>query len=1061
MKNKGNMNFNTFRMILSGVFLLFFALTGVSDANTFTTVERLKSEPDIDGVIDSDPAWQNIPWNKGAFYMLNTDNAADLQTRFKAGYTAKGLYLAVQCDEPQPGNMLAAKGDMESVWADDSLEVWLSAGKADKMQLVTNSTGARHNAGIDMLLNWPVATFIGEKSWNVEMFIPYETVKQIPDGSWQLGVCRNIQTLKIKPYFSVWRLSPPAKAYSDLLPLSFSGSLSDQEKGAVLDLIRRQQQEALKDKYSMAVVSPGKGIELLKKGLNNELLLMAQGSGLMPRISPDGGTLYYNSTSGGAPGVWKLGIADRKTTRICDGSQAACSADGKSIVFQRNGRIISRSLDHGAEKIISPETWTNCAFPEYLPDNRVIFTVPGNPDKMYLASGEKTPELLLSGEIGGTARCSPDGRLITYQNGPHLWLYDIAAHSARQLTAINGIQCCPSWTKDSKNVIFCQLFDQFHSIGDVYVQDIAGKNLERICQNVDAFPDFSGVWQFSKNAVALTAPPVIKVSCADETAASGTDIPADAKEIVLDGGGAALSISCADNQIEWLFKDSSGKIYPLQIVPLTLKGLPFAGINTVKLAKDSNNRIVCRIELAGAESASVAIVLDAGLPVLKISTNDAVGRVDLRHELKMVAGSDRYAWDLLYLPSDISRYPAAAASSALMIMFPEPSNYLFMVTAPESEILLLQGRQQTDFGGLSVAPGKNKREFYLMGMCGINIRGGINAGETGTAVNSMPPAAQCGTSMCPPLSFVSASLLSGKTMTMKCSVPAALQWRYIVADKQGNDYSGMFMSNAAANGFEFKIPVLPVMQGVASAIYYPYDRVKLTPVQTVTPADLIMNAAGMKNTELLFDIRGIREVRKATPECMFKDYRIIINWYKYTYITQPCAAETACRMADDLSAIFNGVLNRNAEYQNFFAELKKQADKLPQTEFAAQVNDMVKSSEKFNAGADSVKKFNDSIVKFKAAAEKLNVKDATKEITDTANLLFQKEISNIQQYRLLARQVRMLFGRLVTVSPENKASYEKIRDDCRKLLLYPVYHENMNNDENIINPELADYEATK
>ncbi len=1053
------MNFTTLRMMLSGVILVLSALTGLSDANTVTTVGRLKCEPDIDGVIDSDPAWRNIPWNKGAFYILNTDKAADLQTRFKIGYTAKGLYLAVQCDEPQPGNMLAAKSDMESVWADDSLEVWLSAGKADKMQLVTNSTGARNNAGIDMLLNWPVATFIGEKSWNVEMFIPYETVKQIPDGSWQLGVCRNIQTLKNKPYYTAWRLLPPAKSYSDLLPLSFSGSLSGQE----LDLIRKQQQEALKNKYSLVVVLPGKGVELLKKGFNNDLLIMAQGCGLMPRISADGNTLYFNSTSGGAPGVWKLGIADRKTARICDGSQAACSADGKLIVFQRAGRIISRSLDNGAEKIISPEAWTNCAFPEFLPDGRVIFIVSGNPDKMYLASGDTMPELLLSGEIG-CARCSPDGRLIAYQNGPHLRLYDIAARSSRPLTSINGIQRCPSWTRDSKNVVFCQLFDQFNSVGDVYVQDIAGKNIERIAQNVDAFPDFNGGgWEFSKKAVALPVPQVIKVSSADKPAASGTDIPADAKEIVLDSGSATLSVSSANNQIQWTLKGGSGKIGPMQIAPLDLKGLPFSGINSVKLEKDGNNRIVCRVELSGAEHGSVIIVMEAGLPVLKISSNDAVGSVDLRHELKMVAGCDRYAWDMLYLPRDIVKYPAVAAYSPLMVLFPDNENCLFMVMAPDRDVRLLQGKETADFGGVSVAAGKTGGDLFLFGLTGAKLWGNIVIGEVNAAANSAgaTPAAQCGTSMCPPLPVLSASLLSGKTMTLKCAIPAALQWRYIVADKQGNDYSGMFTSNAAAGSFEFKIPELPAVQGGAPAFYYPYDRLKLTPVQDFTPMDLIINAVGLKRTAELFDIRGIREVRVAKPECMYKDYRIILNWYKYTFITQPCAADTACRLADDLSAIFSGVLNRNAEYQKFFAGLKTQTDKLPRTELAVRILDIVKASEKLNAAADCGKKFNDSLEKFKAAAKKLNARDATKEFADAASRLFQQEINNVRQYRLLVRQVRMLYGRLAAVFPENKVSYEKIRDDCRRLLLNPVYHENMNNDENIINPELADYEATK
>ncbi|MHB9138679.1 MAG: hypothetical protein ACYC4Q_04660 [Victivallaceae bacterium] len=1021
-----------------------------SAKNAVMAAERLQAEPDIDGVIESDPAWKNIPWNEGAFYILNTEKKADLQTRFKIGYTAKGIYLAIQCDEPQSGNMLAVKNDMESVWSDDSLEIWLSVGNTDKMQLVLNSTGARNNAGCDILLDWPVATFIGENFWNAEMFIPYETIKQIPESNWQLGVCRNIQTLKTKPCFTTWRLSLPARAYADLSPVDFRGSLSEQEKKAAWALIQKKKLETLKKVYSLAAVSPGKGLELQRKGIVPNLLVMAHGSGIMPRISPDGSSVYFNSTSGGRNGIWKVDISDKKTVRICDGSQAACSADGKSVVFQRDGRIISRSLKEGIEKNVSPEAWTNCASPDYLPDGRVIFIVAGKPDKMYLASVGKQPELLFSGELGSAARCSPDGRMIAYQAGPHIWLYEIASRSSRQLTSINGIQCYPSWTKDSQNVIFCQLFDQFNSVGDVYVQDIAGKNIERIAQNVDAFHDFNGEWKFSKNAVAL---PVI----------STIRRVTDAKETTLDGGGATLTVSAASNKILWTLKDGKGKQNPLQIVPLNSKGAPFSAISSIKVTGQDNNRAVCRVELSGTEPGAIIIAIESGLPVVKINFDGAANRVELRHELSMVAGCDRYAWDMLYLPQAAAKYPAMTAYSPLMVLFPENRNCLFMLMAPEKDVWLLQGKTPADFGGISVAADKNNGDLFLFGLSGENLWGTVGGGEVNveTSNSGAVSAAQCGTSMCPPFSAMTASLLSGKTITMQCSIPAALQWRYVIADKHGNDYSGMFTANAATNNFKFKIPALPVMQRVAAAYYYPYDRVKLTPMQNSTPMDLIINTVGLKQAAELFDIRGVREVKPAKPECMYKDYRIILNWYKYAFITQICAADTACRLADDLTDMFNGVINRNIEYQKFFAELKPQADKLPQTELADQINDIIKASEKLNAGTDNVKKFNDAVAKFKAAAKKLNARDAKDEFSATACQLFQQEISNMQQYRLFARQVRMVFGRLAALYPDNKASYEKIRDDCRKLLLYPVYHENMNNDENIINPEIADYETTK
>ncbi|MCF6174304.1 MAG: hypothetical protein L3J71_00910 [Victivallaceae bacterium] len=1067
--------------LLLGIFLLLSIMPQVNaKTNETIVVKRLKTAPELDGIIDEDMAWKNIQWNKGLFYILKSSTPSALQTKFKLGYNAAGIYLAVQCLEPQIGNMLAEKSDMEKIWQDDSVEIWLNVGKSKTMHLVFNSVGAMNNLGSEELLDWSVAVFLSEKKWTAEIFIPYEMIKKIPGNNWKLGICRNIQTLKSKPYYTAWRLHPPAINYSDLFPMQFSSKLSKAEQTQSLNDIRKKSEE-LKDIYSLAVVYPGKGLTLLTGRDHTSLLARIHGNWIMPQLTPSGDTIYFNSKSGKQDGVWKINPADKKMSRICNGSQVACSNDAKSIVFQRHGQIISRVLNTGKETIISPESWMNCAYPSFMADGRIIFITTGKVDKVYLARAGEKPQLLFSGELNSAPRCSPDGNIIAYQNGAHLWLYDITLGKARQLTRINGIQRHPSWTDDSKKVIFSQTFDQFSSVGDIYIQDIIGKNIKRICQDVDGAPGFSGNWTFNKNTIALPAAPSLRWITSNKPIALPvyiSNLPLNKfqpinvtkstklKELAIDCGNTLLVVSTTHNKILWVLKTPVGKLQKIQLLPRLSAGRSATKITAIKVARKGTDQITCKIKvtMANKQRGEIILTATAGRPVLKIITAGAVRQVELKHKLKMVIGTDRYAWDLQYLPKNITKYPVTTAYSPLMMLFPESEDYLFMLLRSKQTVQLLKSKQTDKFSGISVKNAKRYRHFYLLGLIGRQLWGKLKfdgTGVTNTATNS-DIGGQCGTSMCRPSSTALKKMLSGEYLKLSCSVPAALQWRYSIAEQQGNNYSGMFNSNAASSNLKFKIPILTAsVKNISSAFYYPYDRVKLTPLQQLTPMDLIINAIGLSNTAKLLDLHGLRQVRVDNPKCFYKDYRIILNWYKWTYITQTSAADTACRMADNLSEMFNMILTRNMAYQQFWAELKQKTAKSSKPKLTRQLNYIIKAAVPLRAESKNSVKFNKLVKKFKSAAKKFKARQAKKQFATDIRKLFEQEINNLQQYRLLVRQIRMISGRQIALSPAQQADYEQIRNSCRKLLLSPVYHENKNSDENIINQEIANYDKTK
>ena len=71
----------------------------------------------------------------------------------------------------------------------------------------------------------------------------------------------------------------------------------------------------------------------------------------VPFWSPDGATIYYSSRSSGAIALWAVGASGGTPRLVMEKASAAgLHPDGKTLVFERDGRIWASSLQGGAPK---------------------------------------------------------------------------------------------------------------------------------------------------------------------------------------------------------------------------------------------------------------------------------------------------------------------------------------------------------------------------------------------------------------------------------------------------------------------------------------------------------------------------------------------------------------------------------------------------------------------------------------------------------------------------------------------------------------------------------------
>jgi len=427
----------------------------------------LDEAPALDGQVEGDPAWRGVE-AAGGYRSLNSDQPSAKQTRFRLGYTAEALFVAVTCDEPLPDLVLSFMADGEQLWNEDSVEVFLSPDREEELQFVVNAIGSR--ASPRTLRKWEAATDAGESSWSVEVKLPWEVIGAFPEGgaAWGLNVGRNILTGGVKEH-STWALLEEGfhepEHFGDL---SFE-ALAPEARGEFEAVIQR----AALGQFALLYVRPRKGV-FVQNEADEKRVVYNQGPYIAPRLSPDGKWVLYNATETplksqphvgphspqskiqnpkSEMGVWLVDRKEERKRRICDGGQAVWSPDGARILFQREGRLIERELESGDERVVSGEGAPPLAWPSYGPDAAIVCTDQAG-EHLYLLTGAGELKELAKGDIGSGPRCSPDGSRLAYQNGAHVHVMELVSGEARQFTREPGVQARPLWSRDGTSLCY-------------------------------------------------------------------------------------------------------------------------------------------------------------------------------------------------------------------------------------------------------------------------------------------------------------------------------------------------------------------------------------------------------------------------------------------------------------------------------------------------------------------------------------------------------------------------------------------------------------------------------
>ncbi|MGA2496837.1 MAG: hypothetical protein ABSH20_03805 [Tepidisphaeraceae bacterium] len=179
-----------------------------------------------------------------------------------------------------------------------------------------------------------------------------------------------------------------------------------------------------------------------------------------PAFSPDGSRILFTSTRGGAAGLWRMARDGSDARRVCDGDQGGWSPDGRQIVFRRGGKLFTRDLAAGKDKLISPDGWEKCSGPSWSPDGASIAFAhlsAENANAVYLlpAAGG-TPTKVYDKQGACQPRWAPGGKSIVYETETHLCTINPDGTKNRLITYYGGVQRFARFSPDGARLVFCQ-----------------------------------------------------------------------------------------------------------------------------------------------------------------------------------------------------------------------------------------------------------------------------------------------------------------------------------------------------------------------------------------------------------------------------------------------------------------------------------------------------------------------------------------------------------------------------------------------------------------------------
>jgi len=891
------------------------------------TCPILAQAPELDGAVAGDPAWEGVPVATG-YRNLRTGLASAKQTSFRMGYTPAGLYFGVICQEPAPDTLRAdaPDGDIRELAHEDSLMVFLAPDTETMHAFVVNAIGSR--ASTRTLKKWQAQTQLGAGHWAAEIVLPWEVVGAFPaeGAAWGLNVLRHVRSEHLRERSTWADLAYRDDEVENLGTLRFQAIAADQRAA----IEARMTREAIQEE-GLLFSRPHTGI-LLQSEFNEEQVLYNQGIHVAPRLSPDGRRILFNSVEGGAPGVWVANRRGKQKERICDGGQAAWSPDGTRIVFERAGRIVDRDLKSGEERVVSPDGAPALAYPSYLPEG-----YPGGArylcagaagENVYALSGDTAgePVLLAEAKIRSAPRCSPDGTMVVFQNGAHLYLLDLATQTTRFLTAAPGVQTSPVWAGDGQSVCFAQATSPLAPWWDLCLVRLEEPPVVHLIER-RIHPGFDWLGSTLESARTMRIPGAsFAVRHGDKPfdARSSSEAVAWEDWPLLPEGTTGPLEGTVVVENDWLrLCISRGGVFVLpkrsrlpQPLVLCVAGADGKQASTVSgIALDHCDGDGCALRVvfgAGGEGPVTGTLrVPRGRPIVELQLGEEAGRVGVQADIALVAVPDRLANDFVLDPSTMRE--------GMVAPLPDSPVALGCLAGSEAMVLLATRAEAPAF---EMTPVEGATRLTAQ----PEAQGRVVLGLLDAATMWQRPELVSGA--------------GGRGAGVDWTPPLHAAWRMAVWGEDAGYARAWSVDDLGDLGGD----ALPVERSFRSrpdgALLYVWNRDVMTPPEVLTPEDLLWDVWGVEGGLRELDIEGVLGYRSAEEPVLFRELcRHRMDWnpaqaaseYHNFGILEVMGSVFAVNsdgvrslvthLGNDALGILRGLDTRIGEYEQFLKEV--------------------------------------------------------------------------------------------------------------------------------------------
>ncbi len=620
---------------------------------------------------------------------------------------------------------------------------------------------------------------------------------------------------------------------------------------------------------------PGQGV-VLQANYDEERVLFSLGMHVAPRLSPSGGQLLFNSVEGGRMGVWVMTLTgeeelDEKNDkkRICDGGQADWSPDGTRIVFCRDGGLVERDMASGTESVVSPQDAPALAFPTYVPGGGYACVDDAGSAIYLIAPDGQELDKLCEGEIGGPARCAPDGSLIAYQDGAHVFVIDMTTRQKRQVTVGPGVEGWPIWSADSQSLCYASAATPFDHNWAMYhvaldTPNVISRIEGRLSPNFDWIGPPPEAWT-SKTIKGMGL--ALWHGDTALTADTALDAQQDWSLVAQEDAATALKSGIALEN-DWfvlaatkaglcLMSKTDGSA-PVALKALKADGSDAGGVTGAALvARDADS---IQVTLSFGDAA-MTVRVPRTRPMIEVAAAVNITQVAAHTEMDVAIVPDHLSNDLVVEPGIAAADAAIALPKtplALGCVSAFDALLMFITPADTQRISLINGTEATHLAAMAATLGDAPVTIALLDGAHlweqaplekstkkrpVRIRGGHEY--------RLPP---------------------GRMWKVRWDMSVPAQWRMVVHDDEAV-HARMWDTEQISRFKRKRMPLERIFTEdlPETALMCVWGRDSSTKPSILTPSDILLDVFGPAGYVQALDIAGIRGYRKADTWVPFKE----------------------------------------------------------------------------------------------------------------------------------------------------------------------------------------------